>query len=87
MDDFLRAIQTKYYGGFQPYAAGDKRYGASGRSAPNIGPTTNREGYAERDRQAKMRRALMLKKMKAIQGGRMMSPEYLKNYQPGTFRT
>lgn len=32
------------------YAAGLRRYGASGRSAPNVGPVRNKAGYNERDR-------------------------------------
>lgn len=87
MDDFLRAIQERYNGGFQPYAAGAKRYGASGRDAPNVGPTANREGYAERDRLAQVRRNMMLKRMKAMQSGNFMDPAYLQQPIPGTFRT
>ena len=34
---------------FKPTAAGKKSYGQSGRSAPNVGPTSNRSGYARRD--------------------------------------
>ena len=34
------------------YAAGLRRYGASGRSAPNVGPVRNKAGYNERDRKA-----------------------------------
>lgn len=86
MDDFLRAIQERYNGNFQPYSAGTKRYGASGRDAPNIGPTTNREGYAERDRLAKVRRDLMLRRMRATQSGNFMDPAYLQQPIPGTFR-
>jgi hypothetical protein len=35
-------------GQFNPYAAGDKHYGG-GRSAPNVGKTTNKVGYGKRD--------------------------------------
>ena len=61
---------------FNPYGAGPKVYG-SGRSAPNIGRTSSPEGYRERDLKGKARRNAMLKRLKAIQSGRFMSPEYL----------
>lgn len=63
---------------FNPYAAGDKRYGMSGRDAPNIGPTSSPEGYKERDRLAKVKRNYMLRVMKARHKGRAMSPEALR---------
>lgn len=85
MNEFLRTVYQRYNGGFQPYAAGDKRYGATGRDAPNIGPTSGQQGYAERDRAARTRRNLMLKRMKAIQQGNYMDPSYLNNSVPGTF--
>lgn len=49
--------------GFQPYSAGVKRYGASGRQAPNIGAVQDKSGYAERDRVAAARKRLALKRM------------------------
>lgn len=66
------AVQT-----FNPYGAGRKVYG-SGRSAPNIGPTSSPEGYATRDAAAKTRRMAMLKRLKAGQRGRFMSPDYME---------
>lgn len=36
-------------GGFNPLAAGNKRYGETQRSAPNVGPVGNKAGYVERD--------------------------------------
>lgn len=36
-------------GGFNNFAAGNKRYGA-GRIAPNVGPVANKAGYVARDR-------------------------------------
>lgn len=36
-------------GGFNKFAAGDKRYGQGQALAPNQGPVANRAGYAERD--------------------------------------
>lgn len=86
MDDFLRNIQTRYNGGFQPYAAGEKRYGASGRDAPNIGPTSSPEGYAQRDRIAAVRRNVMLKKLRALRAGNYNDPAALNNQVPGQFR-
>jgi hypothetical protein len=68
--------------GFNPYAAGQKRYGASARSAPNVGPTGSPEGYDMRERKNNARRNAMLRKMKAKQSGRHMSSDALrkKNY-------
>ena len=86
MNDFMNAVQNRYNGGFQPYAAGNKRYGPEGRSAPNVGPVKNRGGYAARDQKAKMRREVMLKKLKNTQGGKEMRKENLRNQRPGNFR-
>lgn len=36
-------------GGFNRFAAGDKRYGAGQAQAPNVGPVANKSGYAARD--------------------------------------
>lgn len=36
-------------GGFIASAAGSKSYGQTGRKAPNIGPVSNKLGYAKRD--------------------------------------
>lgn len=85
-NDFMNTIQSRYNGGFQPYAAGNKRYGAAGRDAPNLGPTTNREGYAQRDREAAARRNIMLQRLKQMQSGSLMRPEYMANQQPGQYR-
>lgn len=72
---------TRYLSGgssqaFNPFGAGNKVYG-SGRSAPNVGPVANREGYEERDRVAKLRRNALLKRLQAGQRGRYMSSDYL----------
>ncbi len=56
-----------------PYAAGDKIYGG-GRDAPNLGPV-NPLGYRERDLKYQARRDAMLRRMKAMQSGNMMSPD------------
>lgn len=56
---------------FNPYSAGNKQYGTQG--SPNLGPTDQPEGYAERDNAARLRRDALLRRMKANQGGRFMS--------------
>ena len=86
MSDFMAGIQG-LNGGFNPYAAGEKRYGASGRDAPNIGPTSSPEGYRERDLVKRARRNYMLRMMKAKQRGRHMSPEALRTQVPGSYTT
>lgn len=58
------------------YAAGIKRYGASGRIGPNIGKP-DRVGYRKRDRKAQAKRDAMLKRMMAGQGKRYMSKDFL----------
>lgn len=60
------------------YAVGSKVYrGAS--SAPNIGPVTNTEGYAERDLKYKTKRRnnALLRRIQAQQGKKYMSSDYL----------
>jgi hypothetical protein len=60
------------------YAAGSKTYrGVS--SAPNIGPVTNTEGYAERDLKYRTRRRnnALLKRIQAKQQKKYMSSDYL----------
>ena len=75
-DDFLKYLQGRS-AGFMPYAAGAKRYGPAGRSAPNIGPVDDKLGYKERDRKLKTLRNAMLKRTKAAQRGRFMSSDFL----------
>jgi hypothetical protein len=72
--DFLSYV-TGRGANFNKYSAGKKRYGASGRSAPNIGPS-EKSGYRERDRKAKARRAAYLRRIKAGQQKRYMSSDY-----------
>lgn len=62
---------------FQPYAAGDKRYGFNAQASPHSGGGLNRLGYRERDLKAKAMRNGMLRRMKASQKGRYMSSDYL----------
>lgn len=58
---------------FLPYAAGDKTYGG-GRDAPNIGPV-DPTGHRERDLKYQARRSAILRRLKAIQKGNMMSAD------------
>lgn len=58
---------------FNRYAAGQKYYGG-GRSAPNIGPV-DPMGYAERDREAKVRRNAVLRRLQKMLGGNYMHPD------------
>jgi hypothetical protein len=66
--------------GFNPYAAGDKQYGLSGRPNATTGPIgfEGMKGYAERDKLQAAKRQAMLNKMQAAQKGQYMSPSYLK---------
>jgi hypothetical protein len=57
-----------------PYAAGNKRYGVSGRDAPNIGPS-DPTGYKERDAKAGARRNAVLRKLKARRKGAYASED------------
>ncbi|MFF5977033.1 hypothetical protein ACFY7C_36635 [Streptomyces sp. NPDC012769] len=60
--------------GFNPYGAGKKHYGA-GRTMPNIGPVSNKQGYAERDNKAAARKAAMLRRLKASGKGNPVSKD------------
>jgi hypothetical protein len=60
-------------GTFNPYAAGDKRYGA-GRIAPNIGPTSDPLGYITRDNKAKAKKMAIQRRLAAQQGGDPNNP-------------
>ncbi len=65
--------------GFNRYAAGSKLYG-SGRSFPTMGPVSaqGQNGYNERDLMARARRNAILQRMKAQQGGRFASADWLR---------
>ena len=70
---------------FSKYSAGSKTYrGVS--SAPNIGPVTNTQGYAERDREYETRRRnnALLRRIKAKQQKKYMSADYLSAPQGRT---
>lgn len=62
--------------GFNPYAAGDKHYGA-GRNFPTSG-TVNRQGYAERDNMVRARRNAMLQRLQQEQAGNYNHPSVLR---------
>lgn len=62
--------------GFNPYGAGVKRYG-NGRTNPTSGPV-DKQGYRERDLQAKARRNAILRRLQAQQAGRFMSADWLR---------
>lgn len=62
---------------FQPYGAGPKRYGPTGRTSPNIGPVGDLGGYRQRDAMAQAKRNAMLAKLQAGQKGNFMSKAYL----------
>lgn len=62
---------------FQRYGAGKKRYGLTGRDAPNIGPVGDKSGYRKRDQDAIVRRNAMLARLRAGQTGNFMSKNYL----------
>ena len=47
--------------GFNPYAAGKKRYGA-GRPMPTYGKVSDMTGYAERDAKAEARRDALIRR-------------------------
>jgi hypothetical protein len=62
--------------GFNPYAAGSKHYGG-GRSMPNIGPTSDQLGYAERDNKAAARKRALLRRLGGQMSGDPMSPNIM----------
>lgn len=65
--------------GFNPYAAGPKQYGATGRSNPTSGPVspTGLEGYRGREQRAAVARQASLNMLKANQSGNFASPQWL----------
>jgi hypothetical protein len=63
---------------FNPYAAGNKRYGPEGRSAPNVGATSDQAGYTERDNRARLMRNAALRKMKAYDKKNYASADALR---------
>lgn len=53
--------------GFNPYAAGKKKYGA-GRPMPTTGKVTDKAGYTERDAKAKARKEALIRRASGQQG-------------------
>lgn len=72
---FLRATGQSAIGGagFNPYAAGNKQYGAT----PNIGPMRDKTPFQERDMNATTKRNAMLRRLKARGARRFMSADNL----------
>ena len=83
MDPFRNRIATlgikQAGGGFNPYAAGDKQYGITGRHTATSGPVSpeGQQGYDQRDMQARAKRQAVLNRMQAAQNGNFMSSDYL----------
>lgn len=65
---------------FNPYAAGDKRYGLAGRRNATSGPVSaeGMKGYRERDRLQSARRQALLNQMQAVQSGNYASAANLR---------
>lgn len=61
---------------FQSYAAGNKVYGF-GQNSPHSGGGLDPLGYKERDATVRLKRNAMLRRLKAGQQGKFMSPDYL----------
>lgn len=83
--NFLDYLGGNLNGSFQPYAAGPKRYGG-GRTAPNLGPVTNTQGYKERDLRNKVYKKRMMQKLKKRQQGQEADPAVLANQRPEAYR-
>lgn len=69
---------------FNPYAAGNKRYGA-GRPMPNIGPVAHPQGYNERDNKAQARKNAILRRMKGAGSGNPMNQSVTGYSTKGVF--
>lgn len=61
---------------FNSYSAGNKVYGA-GRSNPHMGGGLDPMGYRERDLAHKAKRNALLRRMKAHNSQKYMTPEWL----------
>lgn len=53
--------------GFNAFAAGDKVYGTQG--SPNLGPTSNLEGYRERNLTTNTRKNAIMRRLNSKAGG------------------
>lgn len=63
-------------GQFNPYSAGRKMYGA-GRDFPTIG-MNDKSGYRMREMVASARKSAVMRRMKALQSGRIIQPDVLR---------
>lgn len=63
---------------YTPYAAGSKTYGLGASTSPHAGGPLDKSGYQERDMLAQARKDAVLRKMKAMQNGQMMSSAALQ---------
>jgi hypothetical protein len=52
--------------GFNSFAAGDKKYGTQG--SPNLGPTSNLEGYRERNLTTQTRKNAIMRRLNSKAG-------------------
>lgn len=59
--------------GFNGYAAGNKRYGLAGRSAPNVG-AADKAGYKERNNKIAAKKNAVLRRLQAEQSGKYRAP-------------
>ena len=73
-DDFLNYLRGRQPGA-NSYAAGEKRYGPAGASAPNIGAVQDNSGYRKRDNSAATRKWMMMKRLKAMRQGKYGSAD------------
>ena len=62
-------------GGFNPYAAGSKKYGSGARDNPTQGPV-DPLGYRERDAEIRMKRNALLRRIQAAQTGSYASANF-----------
>ena len=63
---------------FEPYGVGRKRYNGGFESSPHYGEALDPLGYRERDLKTRQNRNAMLRRMKATQSKKYMSPDYLR---------
>ena len=75
-----KAMGMRKPDGFNPYAAGDKRYGLEGRANATSGPisTQGMQGYGQRDQQQNARKQAVLQRLQAAQNGNYMDANYLR---------
>jgi hypothetical protein len=69
---------------FNPYAAGNKHYGA-GRAMPTLGPVASPQGYDERDNRAQARKNAIMRRMKGSETGNPMNKSVMGYSSKGSF--